>query len=95
MEHKKEEHTFSIEMVSKSSLSNVSITSKSTEPVLIQGELGRLLNVCFQENVTLEITGVKGVLRLDIDRQELETFLARKPTSREDLVQCLGIERGG
>ncbi len=77
-DHGVDEHAFSIEMKSKNSLSNVSLSNRAAEPVLIQGELGTLEDVCFQENVTLEIRGSKGIFRLDIDRQEMEKYL-RKP----------------
>ena len=77
MERRVDEHTFSIEMKSKSDLKNVSISDKSAEPVLIQGELGRLDEVYFLEGVTLEFWGSKGTLRLDISKEELNTLLAR------------------
>jgi len=77
MERRAEEHSFSIEMRSKGSLSHVSLSDRSAEPVLIQGELGALEEVCFHEGVTLEVRGEKGTLRLDINKEELETLLAK------------------
>jgi hypothetical protein len=74
-----EEHTFSIEMKSKNSLNHVCLSDISAEPVLIRGELGMFDEINFYEDVTLEIRGSKGTLRLDISREELETLLrARK-----------------
>ena len=70
-----DEHTFSIEMKSKSDLKNVSISDKSAKPVLIQGELG-ILEIRFQEEVTLEIRGSKGPLRLDISKEEFNSLLS-------------------
>ena len=77
MERRVEEHTFSIEMNSRSSLTNISLSDKSAEPVLIQGELGKLEEAYFQEDVTLEVRGTKGILRLDVGREELERLLAK------------------
>jgi hypothetical protein len=78
MKRRVDEHTFSIEMKSKSSLNHISLSDISAEPVLIQGELGRLDEIYFQEEVILEIRGSKGTLRLDISRKEIEKFLARE-----------------
>ena len=76
MERKIGEHTFSIEMRSKNSLKHISLSDRSVEPVLIQGELGGLEGVYLLEGVTLEVRGVKGTLRLDISKEELEMLLA-------------------
>ncbi len=75
MERRVEEHTFSIEMKSRYSLNHISLSDKSAEPVLIQGELGELEGVYLLEDVTLEVRGIKGTLRLDISKEELEMFL--------------------
>ncbi len=71
-DHGDDEHAFSIEMRSKDCLSNVCISNKASEPVLIQGELGVIEEICFPEGVHLEIRGSKGIFRLDVDRQEFE-----------------------
>jgi hypothetical protein len=76
MKRRMEEHSFSIEMKSRNSLSHISLSDRSSEPVLIQGELGGLEEVYLQEGVTLEVRGGKGTLRLDISREELGRFLA-------------------
>jgi hypothetical protein len=76
-----EEHSFSIEMRSRNSLSHISLSDRSAEPVLIQGELGGLEEVCLLEDVTLEVRGAKGILRLDISREELVKFLASSSRS--------------
>lgn len=76
MDRSVEEHSFSIEMKSRNSLSHVSLSDRSVEPVLIQGELGGLEEVCLLEDVTLVVRGVKGTLRLDIGSEELGRFLA-------------------
>ena len=71
-----DEHSFSIEMRSRNYLSNVSLSDRSTEPVLIQGVLGGLKEICLQEDVTLEVRGSNGTLRLDVSREELEKLCA-------------------
>jgi len=76
MERKIGEHTFSIEMKSKNTLNQISLSNRSVEPVLIQGELGGLEGVYLLEDVTLEVRGTKGTLRLDISKEELEMFLS-------------------
>jgi hypothetical protein len=81
MERRMEEHTFSIEMKSRNSLSNISLSDRSAESVLIQGELGGLEEVCLLEDVTLEVRGAKGTLRLDISREELVKFLTSSSCS--------------
>jgi anti-anti-sigma regulatory factor len=63
-------------MKSKSDLKNVSISDKSAKPVLIQGELSILNEIRFQEEVTLEIRGSKGPLRLDISKEEFNSLLS-------------------
>ena len=78
MTHRLEEHSFSIEMDSRDSLSNVSLSDKPIEGVLIQGELGGLVELTLLEDVTLEVRGVKGTLRLDISREEIASLLKDK-----------------
>jgi hypothetical protein len=88
MERKIGEHTFSIEMKSKNTLNHISLSDRSVEPVLIQGELGRLEGVYLLEDVTLEVRGVKGTLRLDISKEELEIFLSAQEEKGEKGSEC-------
>ena len=78
MTGKVSEHSFSIEMDSRDSLSNVSLSNKMGEGVLVQGELGRLVDLAIIEDVTLEVRGEKGTLRLDMSRDEVRKLLAEK-----------------
>jgi hypothetical protein len=78
MTHRLEEHSFSIEMDRRDSLSNVSLSDKPIEGVLVQGELGELVELTLLEDVTLEVRGVKGTLRLDISREEIASLLNGK-----------------
>ena len=67
---KKREHTFSIEMGSKRSLSHVSLSDES-EGVLIKGELGELQKITHEEGLMVKIIGDLGVLRIDLTEEEL------------------------
>jgi hypothetical protein len=67
---KKGDHTFSIEMGSKRSLSHVSLSDES-EGVLIKGELGKLQKIIHEEGLMVKIIGDLGVLRIDLTEEEL------------------------
>ena len=67
---KKREHSFSIEMDSKQNLSHVSLTDAS-EGVLIKGKLGELQEISHEEDLMIEIVGEHGVLRIDLNKEEL------------------------
>jgi hypothetical protein len=75
MTPKVSEHSFSIEMDSRDSLSNISLSDKTAEGVLVQGELGDLVDLDLIEDVTLEVKGDKGTLRLDLSREEINRLL--------------------
>jgi hypothetical protein len=72
------EHSFSVEMSSRDSLNNVSVSDSPFEGVLIQGELGGLVGITIIEDVTLEVRGDKGTLRLDLTRNEMANLLQDK-----------------
>ena len=68
---KKTERFFSVELASKTSLKNVTMTNGSNENVLIEGTLGKLVQAAFVEGVILEVIGEKGVLRINLEQSEL------------------------
>lgn len=78
MSKKLSEHTFSVELKSRSHLRRVSI-SNDADASLLEGALGRLVEVNLRDDILLEVHGENGVLRLDIDRKDLEGCLARRP----------------
>jgi hypothetical protein len=78
MTNKVGEHSFSIEMDSRDSLSNISLSDKKVEGVLVEGELGKLVDVALIEDVTLEVRGEKGTLRLDLSKEEIGKLLHEK-----------------
>jgi hypothetical protein len=68
---KKPERFFSVELDSKTSLKNVTMTNGSNENVLIEGTLGKLVQAAFVEGVILEVIGEKGALRINLEQSEL------------------------
>jgi len=76
MNNDKNEHAFSIELRSKNYLS-LDQPKEVDGSVLIEGTLGELLDLKFVESVMIELTGTRGVLRLDITECEKD-YLLRK-----------------
>ena len=67
----KEERVFSVELKSKRDLKNFNLTNGSNENVLLEGNLGELLQAKFAEGIVLEVVGKKGVLRIDLTEDEI------------------------
>ena len=81
MEISKKKGFFSIETESKKHLTNVSISNKPHERVLIEGFLGEFSEIEMIENVLMQFTGANGVLRIDLSKDELwQNLLAKKET---------------
>ncbi len=71
---KQKERFFSIELNSKNQIKNMSLTNGGPkERTLIEGNIGNLVEATFTEGIILEITGTKGVLRFDLQAQEIIT----------------------
>jgi hypothetical protein len=66
------ERFFSVELKSKTSLKNVTMTNGSKESVLVEGTIGKLVQASFVEDVILEVVGDKGVLRINLEQTELK-----------------------
>ena len=66
------ERFFSVELKSKVSLKNVTLTNGGLENVLLEGTLGQLQHAMFAEDVILEVVGDKGVLRINLSRNEIK-----------------------
>jgi hypothetical protein len=75
-------HTFSIELKSKEYLKRVAIPTEAGDTVLIEGFLGELEEVDLVEGVMLEIKGAKGILRMDLKEEELNTLLKKRKGER-------------
>ena len=74
------ERSFSVELKSKANLKNITLNSDIQENAVIEGTIGKLEHAGFVEDSVLEVTGRKGVLRIDIS----ETEIKRKGTNVQD-----------
>ena len=70
MERKKE-RAFSVELQSKKHLTSVSLTNGTTNSVLLEGNIGELVQATFKEGVILEVIGKNGTLRVDLEEMEI------------------------
>jgi len=62
---------FSVRLLSKEHVINVSMSEKGGEVVLFEGVLGELEEVEVIEEEVLLITGTKGTLMVDLSEEEL------------------------
>ncbi len=72
------ERTFSVEIASKSDVRQMVISNHAGDSVLFEGSLGDLEDICLVEDVSLEVRGTKGVLRIDLAKDELKQIFRRK-----------------
>jgi hypothetical protein len=73
----RKERVFSVELKSKRNLKNVTLTNGSSDNVLVEGTIGELLHATFKEGIILEVIGKNGVLRVDLEENEIS-----KPTEQ-------------
>ena len=66
------ERFFSVELKSKTNLKNVTMTNGGHENVLIEGTIGSLRHATFVDGVVLEVLCDKGVLRINLTRDEIK-----------------------
>ena len=66
------ERSFSVELKSKANLKNITLNSDIQENAVIEGTIGKLEHAGFVEDSVLEVTGRKGVLRIDISEIEIK-----------------------
>jgi hypothetical protein len=78
MEKTKKKGFFSVEIESKKHLTNVSISNKPHERVVIEGYLGELSEIEMIEDVLMQFKGANGVLRIDLSKDELWQKLSAK-----------------
>jgi hypothetical protein len=71
-ERKDKERFWTIELGSKSSLKNVTMTNGSRDSVLVEGTLGELVRATFAEGIILEVVGKKGTLRINLGEGEIK-----------------------
>ncbi len=75
-EEKAIENDFSIELNSNRALTRIS-ASNDANGVLIEGSLGKLHHASFIDGIILEVQGSKGILRLNLRRDDLDISLAK------------------
>lgn len=73
------EREFSVRLLSKEYVLNVSMSEKGGEGVLFEGVLGELEGLEVIENAVLRIIGSKGTLMVDLSEEELH---AHSPKSK-------------
>jgi hypothetical protein len=66
------EGMFSVELKSKVHLKRVNMTNETQENTVVEGSIGKLLEISFIEGIVLEVIGDKGILRLDLGEAELK-----------------------
>ena len=73
-----ERHSFSIVIASKNHVNRITLGNEQDEEVMVEGELGKLIELKFIEGILLEISGENGVLRIDLTEKELVQGLEAK-----------------
>ena len=71
------EHNFSVEIISKQHLRNISISDESRDLVFFEGTLGEPVGLSMEEGDVLEIVGSKGVLRVSVSEGKLWEILQK------------------
>ena len=71
MEKITKERFFSVELNSKVSLKNVTLSNGNHENVLVEGTIGELQRAEFSEGIVLEVVGDKGILRINLTPDEI------------------------
>ena len=75
------EHTFSVELNSKSYVRNVSISNSTRDRVLFEGNLGKLMTLSFVEGDILELVCENGCLRIDLSVVQMKKVIEAKSKS--------------
>ena len=66
----RKERVFTVELNSKSEVKNL-IVQNGVQRTVIEGTIGVLKHAGFVEGTVLELTGTRGVLRVDLAREDL------------------------
>ncbi len=72
MQQKNRESSFSIELKAKEYIKTINLANGNRESVLVEGTIGQLQHAEFTEGIVLEVTGTKGILRLDLSREQIQ-----------------------
>jgi hypothetical protein len=68
---------FCIELISRNLVKRITLPDGSGDRLTIEGYIGELTDVELVENMMLEVKGTKGVLRMDVTKEELEKVFRR------------------
>jgi hypothetical protein len=71
-ESKTQERVFSVELKSKEHIKNINLANNGQNSFFIEGTLGSLEHAWFEEGIILEIVGKKGVLRINLEQNEIQ-----------------------
>ena len=71
-------HEFSIEMKSKKYVKNITISDRTHDRVVFEGDLGEFESLTLVDDYVLEFIGANGVLRLAVTEQQLQNTLTEK-----------------
>ena len=71
-------HVFSIEMISKKYVKNITISDRTHDRVVFEGDLGELESLSLVDDYVLEFIGTNGVLRLAVTEQQIQNALTKK-----------------
>jgi hypothetical protein len=69
--------SFCIELDSRDLIKRKTLPDGSGDRLTIEGFLGELTDVELVESMMLEVKGTKGVLRMDISKDELENVIRK------------------
>ena len=72
-----EDHSFSVVLFSDRYVRNLYLKDKSNG-VFFEGFLGPIKEICFVEDLMLEISGENGVIRIDLDKRNIVDALDSK-----------------
>jgi len=84
------ERFFSVELTSKADLRNVNMTNGLLDNVLVEGTIGELVQAGFTEGVVLEVVGRKGIVRVDLEENEVTGAGNRRPASNALTLEKIG-----
>lgn len=71
MNSNSENHAFSVELRNRENLKSFAFSNNANSKIVIEGFLGKLLNLSFVENAMLEIQGAEGTFRIDLFSQDI------------------------
>ena len=77
------DHSFSVEMNSSKHLGQMSISQNPVDHVLLEGNLGKLEKLMMIEEAVLVVQGSKGILRIDLNQDELKKLVLNEKAKGE------------